>query len=200
MNLYFSPGACSMVPHIVLEELGMKYESIPVDLKAHTYGGGDFYKVNPKGYVPVLELDNKQTVTENLVILQYLADLKPEAKLLPLGGMERVRHLETLTFITTELHKSFGALFNPKTPDEVKASTKEHIQRRYEIVEKQLEGKDYLMGNSFALPDAYLFVMTRWGKGMKVGLEKFPNVLKHFDRVNERPAVKKVIAAEGGKK
>lgn len=200
MNLYFSPGACSMVPHIVLEELGMKYECIPVDLKARTYAGGDFYKINPKGYVPVLELDNKQTVTENVVILQYLADLKPEAKLLPSGGMERVRHLETLTFITTELHKSFGALFNPKTPDEVKASTKEHIQKRYEIVEKQLDGKDYLMGNSFALPDAYLFVMTRWGKGMKVDLEKFPNVLKHFDRVNERPAVKKVIAAEGMKK
>lgn len=200
MNLYFSSGACSMVPHIILEELGFKYEAIPVDLKTHTYVGGDFHKVNPKGYVPVLELDTKQILTENAIILQYLADLKPEAKLLPSGGMERIRHLETLNFISTELHKSFRALFTPSMPDSVKDQTKELIQNRYEIMEKQLEGKDFLMGNSFALSDAYLFVMTRWSKGMKVDLEKFPNVLQHFERVNQRPSVKKVIAAEGGKK
>lgn len=198
MNLYLAPGACSMVPHIILEELGFKYETVPVDLKTKTYPGGDFLNVNPKGYVPTLELDTKQILTENVVILQYLADLKPESKILPSGGMERLRHLETLTFITTELHKSFGPIFNPKVPEETKDLYKAHIQKRYEVLERQLEGKSFLMGNSFALPDAYLFVMTRWAKANKVDMEKFPNVLKHFDGVHERPAVKRVVAAEMG--
>jgi len=196
MNLYFSPGACSMVPHLILEELELKYEAVPVNLKDHTYAGGDFYTVNPKGYVPTLELDTKQILTENIAILNYLADLKPEAKLLPSSGMDRYRHLETLTFITTELHKSFGPIFNDKTTEEDKQLYREHLKKRFKIIETQLEGKNFLMGATYSLPDAYLFVMTRWAKAKKVDINDYPNLLKHFETVGARPATKRVIELE----
>ena len=200
VNLYYSPGACSMIPHIILEELGMKYELMKVDLKEHTYAGGDFKKVNPKGQVPTLELDTKQVITENAVILQYLADLKPEAKLLPANGMERIRHLETLNFLTTDIHKNFGVLFNPKMPEEAKAINREILNKKFGILENQLAKSDYLMGNSLSLPDAYLFVMTRWAKAQKVNIAAYPNIAKHFDTMHQRPAVKKIIAQEADKK
>ncbi|RYZ50194.1 MAG: glutathione transferase GstA [Proteobacteria bacterium] len=202
MHLYYSPGACSMVPHIILEELGYKYEAVPVNLKDHTYAGGDFYKVNPKGYVPVIELDTKQILTENVAILQYLADQKPEAKLIPKDGMERIRHIETLAFITTELHKSFGPIFNEKTSEDDKNLYREHLKKRFGIIEKQLDGKAFLMGANYSLPDAYLFVMTRWAKGKKVDISGYPNLLKHFETIQARSATKKVIEQEsaGSKK
>ncbi|MBC7661185.1 MAG: glutathione S-transferase N-terminal domain-containing protein [Chitinophagaceae bacterium] len=200
MHLYYSPGACSMVPHIILEELGLKYEAIPVNLKDHTYLGGDFYKVNPKGYVPTLELDTKQVLTENIVILQYLAEMKPEAKLLPSSGIERFRHLEMLTFITTEIHKSFGPIFNDKVSDADKDIYREHLKKRFAIVDKQLEGKSFLMGSNYSLPDAYLFVMTRWAKAKKVDIGGYLNISKHFEAVQARPATQRVIALESGKK
>ncbi len=199
MHLYYSPGACSTVPHIVLEELGYKYELVKVDLKNKTYAGGDFKKVNPKGQVPVLELDTKQIITENAIICQYLADQKPDSKLLPSGGMERYRHLETLNFITTEIHKSFGPFFNPKSSDEDKKAAGDKLKSKFDFLDHQLNGREYLMGNSFALPDAYLFVMTRWAKNNKLDLESQTNVQKHFERMSARPAVKKALAQEDEK-
>jgi glutathione S-transferase len=199
MKLYFAPGACSLSPHIVSRELGIPVELKKVNTKDKTIeGGGDYWKVNPRGYVPALELDNGQILTEGPAIVQYLADQKPEAGLAPKPGtFERYRLQEWLNFLTSEVHKQFSPLFKPNTPDEYKKITKENIATRFDWLDKQLAGKDYLMGKQFTVADAYLFVLLNWTKFQNIDLAKWPNLAAFQQRVGARPKVQEALQAEG---
>ena len=199
MKLYFSPGACSLSPHIVARELGLPVELEKVDGKTKkTERDRDFLAINPKGYVPTLELDDGQILTEGPAIVQYLADKKPDVGLAPANGtFERVRLQETLGYINSELHKTYSPLFNPKTTPEARAEREEYLRKRYAIIEKQLEGKKFLFGDRFTVADAYLFTVTNWSKFVKLDLSSFPNLVAFQARVAERPAVKEAMAAEG---
>lgn len=202
MKLYFSPGACSMNPHIMLREAGMKFDLEKVDLGSHkTANGKDFYGINPKGYVPALELDNGQVLTENQAIVQYVADQKPEAKLAPANGtMERYRMQEWLGFIGTEIHKAFSPLFNPNISEADKKAAFDKLTKRFEFINKNLEGKQYLMGDHFTAPDSYTFVMLQWAQHHKLDLSRFANLKAYGERIAARPAVKATLEAEFGKK
>jgi glutathione S-transferase len=199
MKLYWFPGACSLSPHIVARELGLPIELERVDRRTkRTSRDRDFLAINPKGYVPVLELDDGQVLTEGPVIVQYLADLKPDAGLAPPNGtFERVRLQETLAFISSEIHKSYGPLFDAKTPAESRAEREQYLRKRYAILEQQLEGKMFLFGGRFTVADAYLFTVTNWSRYVKLDLSAFPNLLAFQARVAQRPAVKEAMAAEG---
>ena len=198
MKLYFSPGACSLSPHIVAEEAGLACEYILASTKSHKLQDGtDFYSINPLGYVPFLVLDDGQTLREGPVIVQYLADQVPEKKLLPAAGMERYKVLEWLNFIGTELHKSFGPLFKPGTPEDYKPSVIAALRGRFEWVEQQLAGKDYLMGEQFTVADAYLFTVSGWGKFVGLDLSDLPHLQAYLARVGSRPAVQAALRAEG---
>ncbi|MBF6631637.1 MAG: glutathione transferase GstA [Comamonas sp.] len=199
MKLYFSPGACSLSPHIVALEAGLPCETIKASTKTHQLDDGtDFYRINPLGYVPFLVLDDGQTLREGPVIVQYLADQAPEKKLLPaVGSMERYRVLEWLNFIGTELHKSFGPLFKPDTPQDYKPITIKALRGRYEWVEQQLAGKDYLMGSQFTVADAYLFTVSNWAKHVGLDLSDLPQLQAYLARVGSRPAVQAALRAEG---
>ena len=199
MKLYFSPGACSMATHIVLRETGQPFDLEKVNLATkETESGEDYTKVNPKGYVPALRLDNGEVLTEAAVTLQYVADQKPESGIVPqAGSMERYRLMELLNFISTEIHKSFGALFNPN----ITPAHKEHqlalIGKRCDVLSQQLEGKQYLTGDAFSVADAYLFTVLSWSKGLNVDMTKWPTLTDYMDRVADRPAVKEAMKAEG---
>jgi len=195
MKLYYSPGACSLSPHIVAAEAGLPLELVKVDLKTHKLeNGDDFYKINPKGYVPALQLDDGNMLTEGPAIVQYLADLKPETGLIPAAGFGRYKVAEWLTFINGEIHKSFGPLF-ANASDDVRADAKAKIAKRFEYVDSQLVGKQFLTGDMFTVADAYLFVMTTWAHHMKIAL---PENLRHFfQRVSQRPAVHRAMQEEG---
>jgi glutathione S-transferase len=198
MKLYYMPGACSLSPHIVANELGIPLALVKVDDAKKTSDGEDFWAINPKGYVPAVQLDNGQLLTEGTAIVQYLADRKPESKLAPAAGsFERVRMQETLGYINSEIHKSYSPLFNPKTPDEVRAERVEYLLKRYVLLEKQLEGKQYLFGDQFSVADAYLFTVTTWAAYVKLDLSGFPNLLAFQARVATRPAVHQALVAEG---
>jgi glutathione S-transferase len=198
MKLYFSPGACSLSPHIVLREAGLDFELERVDFKTkHTKSGADFNTINPNGYVPTLVLDDGQVLTEGPAIVQYLADLKPDAALAPRNGtMERTRLQEWLNFISTELHKAFSPLFNKAAPEEWKALVREGLGLRLGYVARQLEGKDYLFGNRFSVADAYLFTVLQWTKYVAVDLATWPVLVDYVARVGARPTVKAAIEAE----
>ena len=198
MKLYYSPGACSLSPHIVLVESGLAFALEKVDLSTKkTERGADYWKVNPKGYVPVLELDNGQLLTEGPAIVQYLADLVPQKKLAPPAGtIERYRLQEWLNFISTELHKGFSPLFNPKAPDDWKSIVRELLNKRLEIVARQLEGRSYLMGEEFTVADAYLYTVLSWAKHVKLDFSSLPRLLAYIDRVAARPAVHATLVAE----
>lgn len=199
MKLYFSPGACSLSPHIVAQEAGLNCEIILASTKSHKLQDGtDFYSINPLGYVPFLVLDDGQTLREGPVIVQYLADQVPEKKLIPaVGTMDRYRVLEWLNFIGTELHKSFGPLFKPGTPEDYKPAVRQALRGRFEWVEQQLAGKDYLMGSQFTVADAYLFTVTGWGKFVGLDLSDLPQLQAYVARVGSRPAVQAALRAEG---
>lgn len=199
MKLYFSPGACSLSPHIVLREAGLNFDLEQVDTKAKkTKAGDDFWAVNPKGYVPVLRLDNGETLTEGPAIVQYLADQRPESGLAPKpGSLERYRLAEWLNFITSELHKGFSPLFKPNTPDEYKAIARETLATRLGYLDKQLAGRQYLMGDRFTVADAYAFTVVNWSNFLKVDLAPWPNVKAYMDRVRARPKVQEALKAEG---
>jgi glutathione S-transferase len=199
MKLYFAPGACSLAPHIVANELGIKIDLEQVDLREKkTKSGGDYWAINPRGQVPTLELDNGERLTEVPALLQYLSDQKPAAGLAPAAGtMERYRMLEWLNFVTAELHKTFGPMFRPTTPEEFKKQTLELIGRRFEWLDKQLAGKQYLMGEKFTLPDAYLYVMSRWATGLGMDLSKRPNLVAFAEQVAARPKVQQALKEEG---
>jgi glutathione S-transferase len=199
MKLYYSPGACSLSPHIVSREAGIPVELRKVNLKEKVVeGGADFRKVNSKGYVPALELDNGQVLTEGPAIVQYLADQKPESGLAPkAGSFERYKLQEWLNFISTEIHKGFSPLFKPNTPDEYKNIVRENLAGRFDWLNQQLEGKDYLTGKSFTVADAYLFTVLTWTKPMHIDLAKWPNIAAFVARVSARPKVKEAMKAEG---
>jgi glutathione S-transferase len=199
MKLYFAPGACSLSPHIVARELGIPFELKKVNTKEKTIeGGGDYWQVNPRGYVPALELDNGQVLTEGPAIVQYLADQKPDAGLAPKNGtIERYRVQEWLNFLTSEIHKQFSPLFKPNTPEDYKPIAKQNIATRFDWLDRQLEGKEYLTGKQFTVADAYLFVLTNWTKPTQIDLSKWPNIAAFQKRVAARPKVKEAMQAEG---
>ncbi len=198
MKLYFSPGACSFSPHIVLYELGLPFDSEKVDLGAKkTKSGADYRAINPKGAVPALQLDDGQVLTEGAAIVQYLADRKPESKLAPAAGtMERYRLQEWLNYIASDFHKAFSPLFNLKMPDEGKQMAKDLIATRLDYFGKALEKRQYLMGDTFTVADAYLFTILTWAAGMKFDLSKWPAVQAYYERVGARPGVKAAQQAE----
>jgi glutathione S-transferase len=198
-KLYYSPGACSLSPHIALREAGLSFELEQVNLKdKKTKSGEDFSKINPKGYVPALKLDDGYVLTEGPAIVQWIADQKPATHLAPANGTtERYKLQEWLSFINTELHKNFGPFFNPGTPDAQKAILAQTLTRRYAWVDEQLEGKDYLTGSQFTVADAYLFTITNWGQFVKFDLKDYPNVRAFQARVAARPKVQEALKAEG---
>jgi glutathione S-transferase len=198
MKLFFAPGSCSRSAHIVLNELGIPFEAERMDGRTHkTASGVDFYTINPKGQVPTLLLDDGQVLTEGAVIIQYLADRKPEARLAPPAGtMERYRLQEWLNFIATELHKTMSPLFNPKLNDEVRQVYKDRISKRIDFVAQQLEKTPYLMGQSFTVADAYLFTILGWHSRVDIDLAKWPSVTAFMNRMNARPAVRAVLEVE----
>jgi glutathione S-transferase len=199
MKLYYSPGACSLSPHIVARELGIPVELKKVNVKDKTIeGGGDYWKVNARGYVPALELDNGQVLTEGPAIIQYLADQKPEAGLAPKNGsLERYRLQEWLNILTSEIHKGFSPLFKPNTPEEYKTISKENLATRFDWLDKQLAGKDYLTGKAFSVADAYLFVLLNWTKFQSIDLNRWPNLAAFHARVGARPRVQEALQFEG---
>ncbi len=199
MKLYYSPGACSMAPHILAREAGYKFELEKVDIpNKKTEHGDDYWKINPKGYVPALMLDDGSVLTEVGVILQYLAEQKPESQLVPkAGSMERYREMEWLNFVASEIHKSIGALFNPKMTPEWKEAQLGLIARRLNFLSGTLEGKQYIMGNNFTAADAYLFTVLNWTNIHKIDLGPWPKVKDYMARVAARPKVQEVMKAEG---
>ena len=199
MKLYYAPGACSLSPHIVSRELGIPLELKKVNTKDKTIeGGGDYWKVNARGYVPALELDNGQVLTEGPAIVQYLADQKPESGLAPKSGsLERYRLQEWLNFLTSEVHKQFSPLFKPNTPEDYKPVAKENLATRFDWIEQQLAGKDYLTGKQFTVADAYLFVLLNWTKFQSIDLGRWPNLKAFHARVGARPKVQEALQAEG---
>lgn len=199
MKLYYSPGACSLSPHIIAHEAGIPLTLVRVDTKTkRTAGGGDFTAINPKGYVPALELPNGELLTEGPTIVQYLADQVPDAKLVPpAGSLERYRVQEMLGFINSELHKSFSPLFNPQTVPETRAERIAYLQKRYAFVEQRLATGPYLFGEQFTVADAYLFTVTNWAAFVNLDLAAFPQLQAFQARVAARPAVQAAMDAEG---
>jgi glutathione S-transferase len=199
MKLYYSPGACSLSPHIVAKEAGidLSYERVALGTKK-TETDADYRTINPKGYVPALRLDDGQVLTEGPVIVQFLADQNPSSKLAPAAGsMERYRLQEWLTFINSELHKAYSPLFHPKTPPEQRASVIETLGKRFDVVEAALSGHPYLLGETFSVADAYLFTILNWSRIVSVDLSKWPNIVAFVQRVSDRPAVRAAMEEEG---
>jgi glutathione S-transferase len=199
MKLYYSPGACSLSPHIVLQESGLSFEPVLASTKTHKLENGtDYYTINPKGYVPLLELDDGQRLSEGPAIVQYIADQVPAKKLAPANGtMERARLQEWLNFITSELHKGIGGIFNPAMPEEAKQLMRDKAAGRLKWVDSQLEGKNYLMGDSFSVADAYLFTVTNWTRHTGIDISALKNLNAFMARMAARPAVQEAMKAEG---
>jgi glutathione S-transferase len=200
MKLYFSPGACSLSPHIVLREAGLNFDLEQVDLAAKKLKKtqADYLPINAKGQVPVLELDDGKRLTEGPAIVQYIADQKPESGLAPkFGTFERYQLQEWLNFITSELHKGFSPLFRPNTPEEYKTIAKQNLAGRYALLDKHFASNKYLMGDQFTVADAYLFTVTNWTNFQKIDLGQWPNVKAYYERVAQRPKVQEALKAEG---
>ena len=199
MKLYYAPGACSLSPHIALREAGLAFEPVLADLKAHQLAGGtDYYTINSKGQVPVLELDNGERLTEGPAIVQYIADQVPAKNLAPANGtMARYRMQEWLNFITSELHKGLGTMFNPAMPEDGKAVARARAGARLKWVDEQLEGKHYLLGDAFSVADAYLFTVTNWTAHTGNDISGLKNLGAFQARMAARPAVQAALKAEG---
>lgn len=199
MKLYYSPGACSLAPHIVLNELGSDYSLEKVDLGAKkTETGANFTQVNTKGYVPTLEVAKDQVLTEVATIVQYLADKAGNTSLLPkFGSMDRYRAMEMLNFVSSELHKGIGGLFNKAMPEDGKKAIIERVEQRLGWVDAQLAGKPFLLGNDFSVADAYAFTVMNWGQWVGIDIKKWPNIAAYMERVGSRPAVQAALKKEG---
>ncbi len=199
MKLYYSPGACSLAPHIVLRESGLAFELVLASTKTHALADGtDYYTINPKGYVPLLELDNGERLSEGPAIVQYIADQVPAKNLAPANGtMARYRTQEWLNFITSELHKGVGGLFNPAMPDDGKAVLRAKATSKLQWVDAQLEGKHYLMGDAFSIADAYLFTVTNWTAHTGIDISGMKHLGAFQARMAARPAVQAAMKAEG---
>ncbi len=198
MKLFYSPGACSLSPHIVLREARLPFELERVDTKAgRTASGADYRALNPKGYVPLLQLDDGQLLTEGPVIVQYLADRAPEARLAPPAGtFERYRLQEWLNYVTSELHKSLGSLFNPSMPAEWRQATREAVAKKLDYVATQLAGREHLLGE-FTVADAYLYVVLGWTRPLDIDIRRWPALQQYRRRIGSRPAVQAALQAEG---
>ena len=199
MKLFFSPGACSLSPRIALLEAGLPFTTQKVDTKTKQLdGGGDFWAINGKGYVPLLQLDNGEYLSEGPAIVQYIADQNPASGLAPAAGtMGRYRLQEMLNFITSEIHKGFSPLFDPAMSAEMKQGFKEKLAKRFDWLTKELGGKSYLMGESFTVADGYLFTVLNWGQWVGVDIAKWPVLAAFHARVAARPKVQEALKAEG---
>ena len=199
MKLYYSPGACSLSPHIALLEAGLPYDLVKVDLRAKKLeNGDDFLKINPKGQVPALALDSGELITEGPVIVQMIADRAAGKNLAPArDSAERYKLMEWLNFITTELHKNFGPMFSPVLADDAKAFFKDRLMGKFKYLDGVLAGRDYLMGKQFTVADAYLFTMLSWAERLKFDLSGMPNLLAYKARVGARPKVQEALTKEG---
>ena len=197
MKLYYVPGACSQAPHIVAREAGLPIELVKVDLAARrTADGEDFYAVNPKGAVPTLKLDDGEILTENAVILQYLADQSADLAL-PRSGIERYRQLEWLNFIATEIHKGYGPLWNPATPDSFKAVTREALGKKFDYLQARIGDGPYILAERFSILDAYAFAVLNWTRVHQIDINRWPGLAAYLARVAARPAVQETLRAEG---
>ena len=201
MKLYYSPGACSLSPNIVAHEAGIAVELVKVDTKTKTVAAeGDYWKVNPKGYVPALEISPGEVLTEGPAIVQYLADQKPQSGLAAANGtLERYQQQEMLGYINSEIHKSYSPLFYPDTPQQTREDRLAYLRKRYALLDKKLQGRDYLFGDKFTVADAYLFTVTNWASYVKLDLSEFANLMAFQKRVGVRPAVQAAMHAEKAK-
>lgn len=199
MKLFCKAGACSLSPHIVLCECGLDFTQVNVDLKQKvTERSEDYWQINPKGQVPALELDDGTILTEGVAIVQYLADLKPDRHLLaPVGSLTRYHTLEWLSFISSELHKTFAPLFKPDTPEDYKPVLRARLEQQFRYVDRSLQDKQWLMGLRFSVADAYLYVMVRWAQAVKLDLNGLAALDAWFQRTAQRPAVQAALKAEG---
>jgi glutathione S-transferase len=199
MKLYYSPGACSLSPHIVLREAGLAFDLVLASTKTKKLAdGSDYLTINPKGQVPLLELDNGDRLSEGPAIVQYIADQAPASHLMPAAGtMDRYRVVEWLNFITSELHKGFSPLFSPDTPEDYKTIARTRLSARLAYVNERLEGRAYLMGDQFSVADAYLFVVSGWGQYVGVDISGLAHLVAFRARVAARPAVQEALRAEG---
>lgn len=199
MKLYYTPGACSLSPHIVLRETGAKFDLVKVDLATRkTDGGDDFLRINPRGYVPALQLDDGSVLIEGPAIVQYLADQSPTTKLAPAAGDRKRYELQSwLTFIGTEVHKQFSPLFNPAAPDAQKTASIENLKRRFTYLSKELEGRPFLLGDTYSVADVYLFVVLSWSAFVKLDLSPWPALTRYQQTIGARPAVAAALKAEG---
>lgn len=199
MKLYYSPGACSLSPHIALHEAGLAFTPVLASTKSHKLQDGtDYYGINPLGYVPLLELDDGTRLREGPAIVQYIADQAPAKNLAPAAGtLARYRLQEWLTFIGTEIHKGFSPLFNPATPEDYKTIARDRLASRLKWVDAELAGKQYLMGDQFSVADGYLFTVTNWAKPTGLDLSPYTNLNAYRERVAARPAVQEAMKAEG---
>ncbi|HEX4387965.1 MAG TPA: glutathione transferase GstA [Steroidobacteraceae bacterium] len=199
MKLYYLTGACSMASSIALREAGLKFEFVKVDRHTKKAADGmDYNEVNPKGYVPALTLDNGETLTENVAVLQYVADRVPALKLAPAAGtMERYRLIEWLAFINSELHKAFTPLFRQDAPEDTKQYTLGNITKRLDFLQRTWGGRSFLMGEQFTVADCYLFTVLNWTGFAKIDLGRWPELKRYFDRIGQRPHVVEALKAEG---
>jgi len=198
MKLYYSPASCSLAPHIVLHELNIPFTAVKVDLKSKVSSDGDFFKINPKGYVPAITLENAEPLTEVAVILQYLGDQKPESQLIPKSGsLERYRAQEWLNYIATEIHKGFGILWNQKYSEETKTISRELLFKKFDFLNTHFEKSKFVLGEQFSVADAYLYTCLNWTKFLKIDLTKWSAISDFMNRIQERPAVQNALKAEG---
>ncbi len=202
MKLYYSPGACALSPQIALREAGLNFDMVRVDLKEHKLFDtkSDYYAINPKGAVPALELDNGKILTEGPAIVQYIADQVPQKNLAPANGtLDRTKLQEFLNYITSELHKGIGGLFNPAMPEEFREVTRAMVQKKYAYIDNVLSKSPYLMGNDYSIADSYLYNVTRWAAydAVKIDLSMYQNLTAFMTRMNARPSVQAALQAEG---
>lgn len=198
MKLYYATGTCALSPHIALLEAGMRFDTEKVDLQSkQTASGEDYNRINPKGYVPALVLENGEVLTEGPAIVQYVADQVPDKKLAPAAGtMERYRLVEWLNFISTEIHKTFSGFFKPDVTEQTRQGLQQQLARRFDYLEQQLQGRDYLMGD-FTVADGYLFTVLSWTKPLRIDMAKWPTLQAYLQRAGARPAVHAAMVAEG---
>ena len=199
MKLYYSPGSCSLSVHIALHEAGLNFESVLASTKTKKLPDGtDYLSINPKGQVPLLEIDNGERISEGVAIVQYIADQVPAKQLAPAWGtFERYRLIEWLNFITTEVHKGFSPLFMPGMPDEAKVLTRQRLRSKFEWLNQQLADKTWLMGNAFTVADGYLFTTASWARHVQLDLSDLAHLQAYLGRVAERPAVQAAMRSEG---
>jgi len=199
VKLYYFPAACSLASNIALREAGLKFELVKVDRRTRKAADGlDFSEVNPKGYVPALALDNGEVLTENVTVLQYIADRNPASKLAPPAGtIERYRLMEWLSFINSEVHKAFSPLFRDDASEDTKQFTRKNLLGRLDYLERVIGGRSFLMGEQFTVADAYLFTVLRWGSHVNLDLGKWPALQRYVERVGKRPHVVEALKAEG---